>query len=413
MTITAPVPTVPAADAATGEAARRPMNYPALITMMLMSFFLVTAEFVPSGMLTSIADGLGVTPGQAGQMVAVTAFAGLIAAPTVGLIFPKLNRRSLLVWLSIAAALSNVLVAISPNLLLVILARFILGAAISGFWSMSISVAAKIAGPDRLGKAVMFNSAGVSLATVAGVPLGVMLSEALDWRSVFWVAAGLSAVLALVLRWLLPSVPAENAARLSTLGAALRRPGIALGVVANVLVVSGHFLAYTYVRLALERVSEGGTHIGADTIVVLLALFGVGGLVGNVVIGFVVDRGYRALIIVTPVLIAGLILLIIASSGSLWATGGAVVVWGFFYAAWLIIANTWVGNRLPDLLEAGGSLIVVGFQAGITIAAAFGGLLVDAWGIVAVFVIGGAALLVGAALFGISDRISEGRRTQG
>lgn len=414
MTATASIPIVPAENApgAAPASPRRPqgrMNYGALITMMLMSFFLVTAEFLPSGMLTRIADGLGVSSGQAGQMVAVTALGGLIAAPTVGLMFPRLNRRSLLVWLSIAAAVSNLVVAFAPGLVLVLASRFLLGAAISGFWAMSISVAAAIAGPERLGRAVMFNSAGVSLATVAGVPLGVLLGDAIGWRGVFVVAAALSALLAFGLRWLLPSVPAERAASFSVLLDALQRPGIALGVLANVFVVAGHFLAYTYVRLALERVEAGGGTVGPDTIVVLLALFGVGGLIGNLVFGDFVDRAYRVLAVLTPVVIAAFLLLVIASAGSLRATGAAVFAWGFFFASWLLVANTWVGGRLPDLLEAGGSLIVLGFQAGIMLAAGVGGALVDAIGVVPVFVVGAALLGVGGALFGLAGR--SGRRS--
>ena len=385
------------------------MNYGALITMMLMSFFLVTAEFLPSGMLTGIAEGLGVSTGQAGQMVTATAFAGLIAAPTVGLLFPRLDRRTLMIWLSVAAAISNLVVALAPGLPVVLISRFLLGAAISGFWAMSISVAAAIAGPERLGRAVMFNAAGVSLATVAGVPLGVMLGDQLGWRGVFGVAAALSAVLAVVLGRVLPRVPAERSASLGTLFVALRRPGIGLGVIANVFVVTGHFLAYTYVRVALERVVDGGAPVGAETIVVLLALFGVGGLIGNVLFGFVVDRWYRLLAVLTPLTIGALLLVVAATSGSLWATGAAVFVWGFFFASWLLVANTWAGHRMPDLLEAGGSLIVVGFQAGIMAAAAVGGALVDLIGITPVFAVGSALLLVGALLFGASGRISDRR----
>ena len=408
MTVTAPVPTIPTGPEQGSERPPR-LAYGALITMMLTSFFLVTAEFLPSGMLTRIADGLDVTTGQAGQMVSITALAGLLAAPTVGILLPRLDRRSLLMWMSIAAAVSNALVAVAPSLVLVLLARFLLGVAISGFWAMSVTVAARIAGPERLGRAVMFNSAGVSLATVAGVPLGVMLSELIDWRGVFGIAAILSAALAVQLRFVLPSVPAAGSARLSTLVAALRRPGIGIGVIANIFVVSGHFLAYTYVRVALERVSEGGVPIGADTIVVLLALFGLGGLIGNLVIGLVVDRRYRVLAVLTPVVISGLLLLVVAVSGSMWATGAAVFVWGLFFASWLLIANTWVGHRMPDQLEAGGSLIVVGFQAGIMIAAAVGGALIDLLGIAPVYAAGAALMLIGAVLFGCSDRMSARR----
>jgi predicted MFS family arabinose efflux permease len=116
------------------------------------------------------------------------------------------------------------------------------------------------------------------------------------------------------------------------------------------------------------------------------------------------------LAVLTPTVIAGLLMLVIAVSGSVWATGAAVFIWGFFFASWLLIANTWVGNRMPDQLEAGGSLIVVGFQAGIMIAAAMGGALVDILGIAPVYAVGAGLLLLGAAQFGLSDRLASGRR---
>ena len=81
MTTTAPVPVT--------TARTESIRYGGLIVLMLMGFLLVTAEFLPNGVLTEMADALGVTPGQAGQTVTVTALVGLIVAPTVGLIFPR------------------------------------------------------------------------------------------------------------------------------------------------------------------------------------------------------------------------------------------------------------------------------------------------------------------------------------
>ncbi|WP_164234607.1 MFS transporter [Microbacterium hydrocarbonoxydans] len=394
MTTTAPIPT-----AVTTPAER--MRYGGLIALMMMGFLLVTAEFLPNGVLTEMADGLGVTPGQAGQTVTVTALVGLVVAPTIGLIFPRLDRRSLLVWMALAAGVSNLVVAIAPNLLIVLIARFLLGAAISAFWSMSITVAAALAGPERLGRGVMFTSAGVSLATVAGVPLGVMLAELVDWRAVFAIASGLMLLLAVALRAALPSVPAAEASSLRLLVDTLRRPGIGLGMVGHVLVVLGHFLAYTYVRLALERIPG----VDASTIVVLLALFGLGGLVGNIVIGLVIDRSFAFFAVFAPVVIAASVLSMLLLSGTVLGVAVVVLAWGFFFSSWLIVVNTWVGHRMPDRLEAGGSLVVVGFQAAITLAAGVGGLLVDTLGVELVYVVGTAALLVGAVLFGASNRV--------
>ncbi|MHA4926877.1 hypothetical protein, partial [Enterococcus faecium] len=73
--------------------------------------------------------------------------------------------------------MSSIVVALAPSLIAILVARFLLGAAISTYWSMSILAAGALAAPGRIGRAVMFTSAGVSLATVAGVPIGVALSE--------------------------------------------------------------------------------------------------------------------------------------------------------------------------------------------------------------------------------------------
>jgi predicted MFS family arabinose efflux permease len=136
----------------------------------------------------------------------------------------------------------------------------------------------------------------------------------------------------------------------------------------------------------------------------LLALFGVGGFLGNLAIGLIVDRSYRMLAVITPLAIAASLVLMIAASGSLWAIAVVVFVWGVFFASWLLIVNTWIGHRMPDRLEAGGSLVVTGFQAAIMTAAGLGGLLVDALGIGDVYIVGAVSLVVGAVLFLIADR---------
>src|SRR5690606_34712902 len=142
MTATAPVPT----DAVpTATASLRRMPYAALLTMMAMSFLLVSAEFLPNGVLTEIAAQLGVTAGQAGQLVTVTALAGLVVAPTVGLALPRLDRRTLLVWMAVLAAVSNPVVAIAPGLPRVRVARGLGGAALRGSRPTDVRAAARAA----------------------------------------------------------------------------------------------------------------------------------------------------------------------------------------------------------------------------------------------------------------------------
>jgi predicted MFS family arabinose efflux permease len=394
MTNTASIPAV--VDGPSIPSRRR---YAALVVMMVTSFVLVTAEFLPNGVLTEFARDLGVTPGQAGQAVTITALVGFLVAPTIGLIVPRLDRRDLLVWLALAAAVSNMLVAIAPNLGIVLASRVLLGAALSGFWAMALTVSARIAGPGQLGRAMMFTTAGTSLATVLGVPLGVLLSTVTDWRTVFVATAIVSAAVAVGLRVLVPRTPSESAASLAVLGGTLRRPGIALGLAGHVLTVFGHFTAYTYIRLALERLTSD-----ESVVVILLALFGIGGLVGNIVTGVIVDRHLAVLSGLVPVVVGLAILAVILWPHSLAVVGTAVVVWGMAFAAWLIVLNAWIGRRLPDRLEAGGGLVVAGFQLAIMLAAGIGGLVVDASGVDVVYVVGTAAVMVGAVLFFAAGR---------
>ncbi len=136
----------------------------------------------------------------------------------------------------------------------------------------------------------------------------------------------------------------------------------------------------------------------------LLAFFGAGGLIGNIVIGMIVDRSFVFFSVLTPLAIAGAVAIAILMPGSFFAVAAAVLVWGFFFASWLIIVNTWVGHRMPDRLEAGGSLVVTGFQGSIMLAAGVGGLLVDLIGVEAVYVVGVVSLVIGAVLFGLSNR---------
>lgn len=402
MTTHAPVPVSPSP----AEAATPKMPYGALITLMMMSFLLVTSEFLPNGVLTEMAKGLGITPGQAGQTVSMTALAGLVVALTVGSIFPRMDRRSLLVWMALLGALSNFVVAIAPSFWLILIARFLLGAALSTFWSMSISAASSLVGPARLGRAIMFTSGGVSLATVAGVPAGVLLSNAFDWRVGFALIGVALVALAAALRALLPPIPAAAANSFGALGRAFRHPGITLGLSAHVLVVLGHFAAYTYIRLALARVSDAsGASIGPDTIVLLLMLFGVGGLVGNFAIGLIVDRTYKVFSVASPLIIAATVLTVIAAPGALWAVGIAVTVWGAFFASWLLVMNTWAGHRLPEQLEAIGSLTVAGFQTAIFLAAAGGGAVSDLFGVPILYAAAIVVLALGSLLFGFANRV--------
>ena len=375
----------------------------AVSAMMATSFVLVTAEFLPPSLLPAMAASLGITEGQAGQAVTVTAFVGLLTAPTIAVILPQLDRRALLTWLTVAAAGSNVVVAFAPNLVTLLVARLLLGAAIGGFWAMSLAVAARLSAPHHFGRAVMIINTGTTVATVAGVPLGLYLGTVLDWRAVFWGTAVMTFGVAVALRVVLPPVAPAAATGFRSLGDALAVPGAAWGLTGHVLVVLGHFAAFTYIRAALEQTPS----LDPTGVAILLVVFGVGGFVGNLAIGVLVDRHLRVLRLVVPLLMAAGIGGLAAFPGSVAVVAVAVAAWGFSFGAWLTVVTTWMARVAGDLMEAGGGLVVAGFQLAITLGAGFGGLVVDGFGIRPALVIGALIALVGATIFGTAPSAGE------
>ncbi|MEV0759012.1 MFS transporter [Nocardia sp. NPDC050435] len=373
----------------------------ALFTMFLGSFTLVSAEFLPPGVLTAMAADLGVREGVVGLSVSATAFTALLAALGLSSVFPRLDRRTLLMALTIGAAVSNLVVALAPNIVLLLLARLLLGAAVGGYWSMALVIATRLVPADRLGKAMMLVNAGTTVATVAGVPLGVLLSQFAGWRVVFVVAAALTVVAAIAVRLTLPPIPPAPGVGWSAMGGALRAPGVALGLLSVVAVIGGHFAGYTYIRPALAELLGAGP----GAIPILLALFGVGGLVGNFVIGSLADRRLELLLVLVPAVIAVSIAAIIASAHLAALAYVAVILWGGAFGGILNVVQVWISRVLPDRVEAGSGLLVAGFQLAIILGSAVGGRFVDTLGTATTY--GIAAVL--ALLGGIVVRLSLAR----
>ncbi|MFD7037466.1 MFS transporter [Rhodococcus jostii] len=366
-----------------------------VLILMATSFTLVLAEFLPPSLLTQMAASLDITEGQAGQTVTATAFMGFLVAPVVGMMFPRLDRRTLLTGVALTAAVSNILVAISPNLVLLLVARLILGAAISGFWAMSLAIVSQLVAPERLGRGLMLVNGGTTVATVGGVPLGVYLGSVFDWRAVFVGVAVVSVLVAILLRTVLPAIAPATTTGFRELADTLEVPGMSLGLTGHVLTVLGHFAAFTYIRLAFEQVPG----IGAGGIAGLLAAFGIGGLAGNVVVGLLVDKHLNLMRLVVPALIGFGIATVALFPGQFWAVGVGATAWGIGFGAWLLVVSTWIGRLAQDRMESVGGLIVTGFQIAITLGAGLGGVVSDNAGVQMTLIAAALASLVGGTLF--------------
>ena len=289
--------------------------------------------------------------------------------------------------------LSNLLTAVAPTYFLVVIARLVLGAAIAGTWAMALAIASRLVQPHHLGRAMAIINLGVAGATVAAVPLGALISSAAGWRTVFYAIAAATAIALVVFIIAMPSIPAAAAGGLRTLFAALRSRVMIVGLIGLALIVAGHFGSYTFIRTAAETVPG----LTPAAIALLLAVFGVGGLLGNLLAGLFVDRRLVAAMVAVPVVI-GVSIIGSPSTGSVALVFVAVAFWGIGFGGNPTMSQTWISRVEPHRTEAAGGLFVATFQFAIALGAAVGGLLLDAAGAQTMFLVFGIAVLVGGSL---------------
>ncbi|AFL50931.1 DHA1 family purine ribonucleoside efflux pump-like MFS transporter [Sinorhizobium fredii] len=350
-----------------------PTTWLAVISMAAASFALVSAEFLPAGLLTPMARDLGISEGTAGQVVTATASVGAVTALLSNVLIGKLNRKTVLVGLSALAIGSNLLAALATDFWLLLLGRAGLGVALSGFWALSVAVVARLVGTNATGRGMAIVTLGVSLATIAAPSMGALISDWLGWRAATGMTAGLAAVAMLLQILSLPTLPASTSNSLSDVFRLSKRRTVQLGMLAILLLMTGHFAGSVYVRPFLEQV----TLLGTGPIALALLGFGIAAVIGNVAGGRLADANIRMALAVTGVLMAFAALALVlwgAHSGIAFAL---VTLWGLAFGMAPVVLPTNLSRGAGDALEAAGSLMVVSFQVAISMGAVFGGYIVD------------------------------------
>jgi DHA1 family purine ribonucleoside efflux pump-like MFS transporter len=350
----------------------------AVLSMAATSFALVSAEFLPAGLLTPMARDLGVTEGTAGQVVTATASVGAVAALFSNVLIGRLNRKAVLVSLSALAIGSNILAAFATDFWLLLLGRAGLGIALSGFWALSVAVVARLVGANATGRGMAIVTLGVSLATIAAPSMGALISDWLGWRIAMAMTAGLAAVAMLLQALSLPTLPANTSNSLVDVFRLTKRRSVQLGMLAILLLMTGHFAGSVYVRPFLEQV----TLLETESIALALLGFGIASVIGNVAGGRIADASIRLALGVTSSLIAVSAFALVLWGVHIGVAFTLVSLWGFAFGMAPVVLPTNLSRGAPDALEAAGSLMVVSFQVAISVGAVFGGYVVDHYGAV-------------------------------
>ncbi|MFF5976779.1 Cmx/CmrA family chloramphenicol efflux MFS transporter [Streptomyces sp. NPDC012769] len=258
----------------------------AVYILGLSVFALGTSEFMLSGLLQPIAADMDVSIPRAGLLISAFAIGMVVGAPLLAVATLRLPRKTTLVALITVFGLGQVAGALAPNYAVLFASRVVSALACAGFWAVGAAVAIAMVPVGARARAMAVMIGGLSIANVLGVPAGAFLGEHLGWRSAFWAVGAASAIALVGVITRIPHIPLpETRPRLKNELVIYRDRQVLLAVAITALAAGGVFCAFSYLAPLLTDVSglDDGWVSG------VLALFGIGALIGTYIGGRVAD----------------------------------------------------------------------------------------------------------------------------
>ncbi|MFD7831291.1 MFS transporter [Kitasatospora sp. NPDC059803] len=364
---------------------------PAVLTLSLGVFGIITTEMGVVGVLPRISEDLGVTPSAAGWLVGVFALVVAATGPFGTLLASGLRRKAVLAGALAVFALSNAVYALTDDFAVMFAFRILPALFHPVFFAVALTTAANLVPAHRATRAATTVFAGVTLGFAFGVPLTSYLAEHAGLAAAFWFGAGVNLLACLGVLLLLPSTPAAPttpttpAAPAAPAGrrpsyrgqlAILRRGRLWLSVLAVVCVFAAMFSVYGYFAEYLERV----TGLSASLVGAALMAFGIVMVLGNLLFGRLLERDLLRTVTAFPALYVLLYALLYAIGPWPAPMLAGVLLWGAVHSGGLVVSQSWLARDAQDAPEFGNSLFISFSNLGITAGSAAGGLVVSTAG---------------------------------
>ena len=253
---------------------------------MLGTFTVGMAEYVVTGLLTQISDDMHVSISSAGLLVSVYAISVAVIGPFMRIFTMKVHAHRLLPVLVAIFIVSNLVGMLAPNFNVLLLSRLMSAAMHAPFFGVCISVAAAVAPPAKKPQAIALVQAGLTIAVMIGVPFGSFLGGLANWRVVFGIMIILAVITMLGMMKFTPHVSLSAEANISKELTVFKNPHILIVISIIVFGYSGVFTTYTFMEPMIHEYAPFKI-IG---LTVCLFLFGLGGVIGNLVTGSVPEH---------------------------------------------------------------------------------------------------------------------------
>lgn len=348
----------------------KPMKYSKPLLFIALGLFGVyTIEFGVVGILPVIIERFHITAAQAGFLVSSFALIIALFGPFMVLLMSRFNRKRIMTMSLFVFAITSLLSAYTFNFYLLVILRIIPALFHSVYFSLAFVAATALYPPEKATQASAKAFLGTSMGMVLGIPITAYIANQFSYEASFWFTAVANGIAGIGILFMLPDTPqAEMFSYRKQLGI-LRKVSLWLNIGAATFIFAAMFSVYSY---SAEYLGQN-TGMSSKVISFLLIIFGIGGMLGNLLAGKLMGLHKVRTALFHPVVLGGTYLLLYGISSSFIPTLFIIIVWGGVHTSGLIVAQIWVIDEAKEAPAFANSLYISFINLGVSLGSLAGG----------------------------------------
>jgi len=256
-----------------------------LIALAFGGLAIGMTEFTMMGILQDIAKDQQIEITQAAHFIALYALGVVVGAPILTIFTGKIAPKKVLLLLMLLFIVFNGLFAIAPDYNTLAISRFMSGLPHGAFFGVGSVVAAQLVQKGKEAQAIAFMFTGMTIANLAGVPLGTYIGHHYSWRITYGIISALGLITIASIYFWLPNMNNKTNGDLKQQLSYFKQAKAWIIVAVISIGTGGLFSWITYISPMVTKV--GG--LQEDRVPFIMVLVGLGMFIGNILGGKLAD----------------------------------------------------------------------------------------------------------------------------